>query len=827
MAAARLAALLVVVYAHAGDDVEHAEYGEPAHNCVHDAMHAAHSIEPRTVAPQSYLPRPGSLEKRSGELEPSDGVAPMRIAVYDGYLESDPGLTCYKEGDLFSVGGADDRAPECSAETTTYCRGRCTREFVLTSEKRRFLQEMLVPELMRITRTLLSVQPVSGGLVLSGGSCGFYGGVRIPQSLTVEPGMPNADFVLFLTARPIYGDTIAYAGHCQTDQNGRPIAAHFNWSPSHFQDRMDARLFAYYTRVALHELTHALVFSPSLIADFPRGEDGRLRSLEAIPSWHGRQRAVVSPRVTAAARAQLGCDSLQGAHLEDGGGTGSAGSHWESRLFRDEYMTAAASPGPRVLSAITLALFADSGWYVVDGSQAEPLLWGLRAGCAFVERSCAAWHELGTSVDGVALPAFTCDEHSADACHYDQRSKAYCELKRYSWLPEELRYFAPADQTLGGYSQMLDYCPVFRAYSNGDCTDATNAPGALGPPIAFVDALDGDASVSLFGPRLVDQSQFCPSCRCFETDAISPAMPQGGGGRESALAPGCFRFRCIDQRTLQLHLGDGRWAGCPEAGGVARLPSTDAHGKALHIRCPPAARLCAFRADMWPRISSVSPRRGPVAGGTNVTMVGSNFDVTAAPPAVYVGETRAREVTVHSPTLLTFVLGAERGATSRLLLDVSLEDSVGRSAVAFRAFTYMPGWQPYAETAAMLAVLLAMALWVVPKHVTHLLAEHARHVRAREQRMRQAAAKAAAATELELGAPAAEVAARAQSPAEAGMRPRVPAMRPRGKCSSSSSGASSGEAMLPAGRAGSGAAGKLSDGRAARADAAYTSDRLL
>ena len=33
------------------------------------------------------------------------------------------------------------------------------------------------------------------------------------------------------------------------------------------------------------------------------------------------------------------------------------------RWLRDEYMTGAASPGDRVLSAVSLALFADSGWY--------------------------------------------------------------------------------------------------------------------------------------------------------------------------------------------------------------------------------------------------------------------------------------------------------------------------------------------------------------------------------------------------------------------------------------------------------------------------------
>jgi hypothetical protein len=45
---------------------------------------------------------------------------------------------------------------------------------------------------------------------------------------------------------------------------------------------------------------------------------------------------VVTPRVKTAAQVQLGCNTLQGAELEDDGGDGSAGSHWEQRLFEGE-----------------------------------------------------------------------------------------------------------------------------------------------------------------------------------------------------------------------------------------------------------------------------------------------------------------------------------------------------------------------------------------------------------------------------------------------------------------------------------------------------------
>ena len=43
--------------------------------------------------------------------------------------------------------------------------------------------------------------------------------------------------------------------------------------------------------------------------------------------------SVITPNVVAAARSQLGCGQLRGAELEDDGGQGTMGSHWEQRLF--------------------------------------------------------------------------------------------------------------------------------------------------------------------------------------------------------------------------------------------------------------------------------------------------------------------------------------------------------------------------------------------------------------------------------------------------------------------------------------------------------------
>lgn len=87
---------------------------------------------------------------------------------------------------------------------------------------------------------------------------------------------------------------------------------------------------------------------------------------------------IITPYAAAAAQKHYGCPGLDGPELEDGGGEGTAGSHWEQRTFMNEYMTGTSVEFP-VVSDITLALFKDTGWYDISPSaykKLAPLLWG-------------------------------------------------------------------------------------------------------------------------------------------------------------------------------------------------------------------------------------------------------------------------------------------------------------------------------------------------------------------------------------------------------------------------------------------------------------------
>lgn len=79
------------------------------------------------------------------------------------------------------------------------------------------------------------------------------------------------------------------------------------------------------------------VFSESLYDKFidAKGEPIPLADVVQT-SFEGDRlvKKIVTPTVVAKAREHFQCPTLNGAELEDEGGPGTAGSHWESRTFQ-------------------------------------------------------------------------------------------------------------------------------------------------------------------------------------------------------------------------------------------------------------------------------------------------------------------------------------------------------------------------------------------------------------------------------------------------------------------------------------------------------------
>jgi hypothetical protein len=138
---------------------------------------------------------------------------------------------------------------------------------------------------------------------------------------------------------------------------------------------------------------------------------------------------IVTPNVLRIAKEHFNCSS--GVELENGGGNGTQGSHWEKRILNNEYMTGTASNNPKI-SKFTLALLQDSGWYNVNYDKADTFIWGKSQGCKFINNSCVDWTEKNGG----------CHVKAHASCSYDYTAKAECTLRTGLELPAEYQYYS-------------------------------------------------------------------------------------------------------------------------------------------------------------------------------------------------------------------------------------------------------------------------------------------------------------------------------------------------------------------------------------------------
>ena len=163
-----------------------------------------------------------------------------------------------------------------------------------------------------------------------------------------------------------------------------------------------------------HEVTHILVFSPVLWPYF------LTQPVTKTFYKDGKQIfKIVTPKVLEKARQHFNCSTLNGLELEDYGGAGSAGAHWESRYMSGDYMTF-SDLHDETISEMTLALFEDSGWYNVNYYTGGLFRFGKGEGCSFFNDNC---------IDKNGKTPFKqdfCDEFKYPQCTGDYLSKGLC-----------------------------------------------------------------------------------------------------------------------------------------------------------------------------------------------------------------------------------------------------------------------------------------------------------------------------------------------------------------------------------------------------------------
>ncbi|XP_037600238.1 leishmanolysin-like peptidase 2 [Cebus imitator] len=407
------------------------------------------------------------------------------------------------------------------------------------------------------------------------------------------------------SARIVSPSVIAYAACCHLDSEDRPLAGTIVYCAQHLTS--PSLSHSDIVMVTIHELLHALGFSGQLFKkwrDCPSGFSVRencstRQQVTRQDEWG--QLLLTTPAASLSLAKHLGVPGASlGVPLEEE--EGPLSSHWEARLLQGSLMTATFDGAQRTrLDPITLAAFEDSGWYQVNHTAAEELLWGQGSGLEFgLVTTCRT----GSS-------DFFCTG-SGLGCHYLHLDKGSCSS-----------------------DPMMEGCRMYKPLANGsECWKKENGfPAGVENPHGEI---------------------YHPQSRCFFANLTSQLLP-GNKTRHPSLIPHlkeaeltgrCYLHQCTGRGAYKVQAEGSPWVPCLP-GKVIQIP-----GYYGLLFCP-RGRLCNTNEDIKP-VPSL-----PVSLSTPDPLFQLSLEL-AGPPGHSLGKEQQEEL---AEAVLQAV--ASRGGTGR------------------------------------------------------------------------------------------------------------------------------------------------------------------
>ncbi len=305
----------------------------------------------------------------------------------------------------------------------------------------------------------------------------------------------------------------ASAIHCFQDiKTKRPLVGLIT-----FRDDLEIKTDVdvdYLVWLALHEISHVLLFNDDLYKDFIHPITLKPIDIKNVikssrNKFNQKVDTVITPHVVKKARKHYNCKTLDGVPLEYNGGENSTGGHWSRKALNTDYMIG-RSHGENLISEISLAFFQDSGWYKVKYAKANMFHWGKNKGCNFLSHSCVKKDiiiknfmktitnenksELGNKVKKLKFrkdEAFMkiettimkvetffkkeyCEDINQPVCSMHNTFRGYCGAKKFDTiLPKQDQNFINA--RIGGFDNFVNRCPIVienkfsQKYYGGSC----------------------------------------------------------------------------------------------------------------------------------------------------------------------------------------------------------------------------------------------------------------------------------------------------------------------------------------------------------------------
>jgi Leishmanolysin len=95
------------------------------------------------------------------------------------------------------------------------------------------------------------------------------------------------------------------------------------------------------------------------------------------------------PSVVEWARQHFGCPTLQGVPVENTGGQGTLGAHWDKSIAANDLMGPTDYSNP-IYGELTMKFIEGTGWYKVNFEMAEDYYWARNAGCGIFNGQCTS-----------------------------------------------------------------------------------------------------------------------------------------------------------------------------------------------------------------------------------------------------------------------------------------------------------------------------------------------------------------------------------------------------------------------------------------------------
>ena len=443
-------------------------------------------------------------------------------------------------------------------------------------------EDLLISSMQKAVSTLqslLKVKPLNKGyqistddlnaLNISEFNNSMFGDEAISKSISLlDLGI---DLVIFGTVQDLDSSTLATASAKKYQiGDGQPYVGLVKINKNVDYSKPNSR--EYFQATFLHEFTHILGFSKHFFENYSKKINKKVDK-------NGINRLYLTgTKLLEVAKRYYNCDSLEGVPLENLGGEGTSGSHWEARYLLGEYMNGYSYTEEQVISEFTLAVLEDSGYYKPNYYTGGLMRFGKNKGCQFLEDFCVdkKTHKINEKNENEFYDWIYNPEGIDPSCSSGRQSRTYSAFYNISGTPTEFQYFNNSEMT--GY-EPADYCPVPISFSDeeekvhyvGHCSEK-GSKTEYGTITPYHQILGSDYR-NYIGEVLSERS-FCFLSSLSKKEAISRVVRAN-----------CYEVYC-SEKSLTIKIFKD-YIVCPRAGGKIEV-----EGYEGYVLCPDYNLIC-------------------------------------------------------------------------------------------------------------------------------------------------------------------------------------------------------------------------------------------